>query len=472
VKTKTLALLTALAALSAPHAAYAFDPDKSADVLSRPRPEFDARGVRLGSFMLFPSLSAGVAYHDNVFNVNDALGPQEDFLFTLTPSLKLNSDWGRHALNLYAESKSYFYQDFSEEDRTDWKVGGDVRIDVFGGTNITLDAVYDENVEPRNSDPATTLVQLEQTEFSHWGVGGAVNHVGGRFRGSLGARYDEYDYDDTSGLFPASGTSSFCPGGTTTPTGVGAGARACNNDDRDRAIFEAFAKAGYAISPGYAVFLRGKYNDRDFTSSNPWDFDPAGNPASVRVIGQPVGLEVGDDNRNHDSTGWGVDLGLDFELARLLVGEAFIGYATQEYDAHPFAPARTFADTDAVTYGVDLQWYATMLTTVSLDARRTIEDSLDATTGASGYISDRYGLRVDHELMRNVVLFGKVGFGQDEYQQSVRDDDILQAGLGAIFLVNNNLHVKASYDFVDRDSNLAPFDYSNNVFELTLTGKL
>lgn len=465
MKTKTLALLTALAAVSLPHAAYAFDPDKSADVMSRPRPEFDARGVRLGSFMLFPSLSAGVAYHDNVFNVNAATPASEDFLFTLTPSLKLNSNWGRHALNFHAESKSYFYQDFSSEDRTDWKVGGDARIDIFGGTNLTVDAMYEEVSEPRGTDP-TGPVFFDLTEYSHWGVGGALNHVGGRFRGSLGARYDEFDYDDVAALVPVPfNPSAQCPNGAITPVPVQpAGVKLCNNDDRDRAVFSAFIKGGFELTPGYAVFLRGKYNDRDFTSRNPWVFGG----------GQPVGLEVSDQNRNHDSTGWGVDLGVDFELARLLVGEVFIGYAEQDYDRHPFlaAPAATFADTDAFTFGVNLQWYASMLTTVTFNAGRSIEDSQDVLTGASGFISDRYGVRVDHELMRNVVLYSKVGFGQDEYQQSIRQDDILSAGLGAVFLVNNNLHVTASYDYIDRDSNLAVFDYDNNVFQLTLTGKL
>lgn len=455
VKTKTLALLTALAAVSLPPAAFAFDPDKSADVLSRPRPDFDARGVRLGSFMLFPSISAGVAYHDNVLNVPDALGPQEDFLFTLSPSLKLNSNWGRHALNFFAESKSYFYQDFSNEDRTDWKVAGDARLDISGGTNLTIDAMYEDITEPRATDPFN--LAFDQTEYSHWGVGAALNHVGNRFRGSLGARYDEFDYDDVSRTFANPVAVLFSP---QCPTGLAVGQiLRCNNDDRDRSIMEAFVKLGYAISPGYAVFVRGKYNDRDFT---------AGNPSFAN-------REVSDQNRNQDSQGWGVDLGVDFELARLLHGEVFLGYTEQDYDNHPTVPALTFTDTDAFAFGVDLQWYASMLTTVSFNASRKIEDTTDVLTtfaGSSGFISDRFGVRVDHELMRNVVLYGKVGFGQDEYQGFNREDDLLTAGLGAIFLVNNNLHVTASYDYIDRDSNNAVFDYNNNVFQLTLTGKL
>jgi hypothetical protein len=474
VKTKTLALLTALAAVSLPQAAFAFDPDKNTDVLSRPRPEFDARGVRLGSFMLFPSLSAGVAYHDNVFNRADGAvpGPVEDFLFTLSPTLKLNSNWSRHALNLFAESKSYFYQDFSNEDRTDWKVGGDVRLDIFGGTSLTVDGLYEEVTEPRGTDPSS-IALIDSTEYSHWRAGATLNHVSGRFRGSLGANYDEFDYDDVNALLVAGNATAQCPGpNIAPPPALPAGVVACNNDDRDVSTINAFVKGGFELSPGYAVFVRGKFNDRDFTSANRWNFAHPLNPAAIFVAGQPAGLEVSDQNRNHDSQGWGVDVGVDFELARLVQGEAYIGYTEQSYDTHPFAPARTFQDTDAFTFGVDLMWYAQEMTTVTFNANRSIKDSLDVITGASGYISDVYGVRVDHELMRNVILYGKIGLGQDEYQQSIREDDILTGGVGAIFLVNNNLHVTASYDFVDRDSNLGAFDYTNNVFQLTLTGKL
>jgi hypothetical protein len=466
VKFKTLALMTVFAAFTLPGVAYAYDPDNSADVFSRPRPDFDARGVRLGSFLLFPTLTAGVGYHDNVFNVPDFAAPSEDFLFILNPTLRLNSDWSRHALNFRAESQSYFYQDFSDEDRTDWKVAMDGRFDIGGGTNIKVDANYGENTEARSTD--TALLGFDLTEYSTWGAGASINHVGHRLRASLGVNYDEYDYDDVGSRFLTGAPgfrSSFCPTGGTGPLPLlAAGSQiVCNNDDRDMTQLEVVAKLGYAVSPGYALFIRGRYDERDFNSTNPWLF-PGQTPS-----------EVSDANRNHDSDGWGIEGGVDFEVTRLLSGEAFIGYAERSYDNHPFVPALTFPDTDAFTFGVDLHWYASMMTTVTFNAKRTIEDNHEiATIGgvSSGYISDRYGVRVDHELMRNFVLFGKVGFGQDEFQVSTRDDDVLTAGIGAIVMINNNLHLTASYDFVDRDSNIGAFDYTNNAFMLTLTGKL
>lgn len=465
MKTKYLAMMTALAAVALPPGASAFDPDKSAGVTSRARPAFDARGVQLGSFKLYPSIGLGVGYHDNVFNSNGAINAaREDFLFEVTPKLQLNSDWGRHALNLHAQSRSYFYQDFSDEDRTDWKVSGDARLDIFGGTNFVLDANYGESTEPRGSDPVAAGDFFDQTEYSEWGVGGTLNHSGGRFSGSLGVRYNDKNFDDVAKFQSnADPTTSQCPDGTTAPAARPIGTIICNNDDRDVAVLSAFAKLGYEVSPGYSVFLRGKYNDRDFTAKNPWFF-----PANGGVNN----LEVDDTNVNRDSQGWGVDLGVDFQLTRLITGSAFIGYTEQDYDNHPRVAALTLADTDAVSFGVDFEWYASMLTTVTFGAGRTIEDTTDVLTNASGYISDRYRLRVDHELMRNVLVYGKVGFGQDDYQQSVRQDDIFTAGLGATFFINNNLDLTASYDYLSRDSNLGAFEYDNNIFRLTLTGKL
>lgn len=463
--------MSVFSALALPTAAMAYDADPSADVYSRPRADFDARGVRLGSFVLFPTVTAGLGYVDNAFNVSDSSvpGPQEDFQLYLAPALKLNSDWGRHQLNIRAESKSYFYQDFNSEDYTDWAVGADARIDIAQGTNVALRGAYRDQRETRGTVEAD--FSFDRAERTEWEAGLSLNHVANRFRGSIGFDYSDTDFDDvlSRNSLPGYLSTAVCPSGTTAPVVLGAGIRRCNNDDRDVQGFEAFAKVGMAVAPGYAVFVRGTYNDRDYTSANPWNFGG----------GQPVGLEVDDANFNRDSNGWGGHLGLDFELTRLLTGEAFIGYEEQEFDAHPHGPlatTRKLPSIDGFTFGADLKWFPSMLTTVSLGLSRDIKDNSFVEAGltsGAGITSDRYDLRVDHELMRNVVMFAKVGFGQDDFEGgSLRQDDFFTGGLGALFLINNNFHLTASYDFIDRDSNQANLDYQNNMFLLSVTGKL
>ena len=58
-------LATGIAALmSSATIALANDPDSeaaTADVLTRARPEYDARGVRLGTFFFYPALTGAIA---------------------------------------------------------------------------------------------------------------------------------------------------------------------------------------------------------------------------------------------------------------------------------------------------------------------------------------------------------------------------------------------------------------------------
>ena len=120
-----------------------------ADVLTRARPEYDARGVHVGTFFLYPSLTGGLGYSDNVFNSQADL---DDYFYALSPQIRLASDWARHALNLSAEATSHWYDAQSGENRTDWNVGANGRLDIVRGSEIKAEVHHIELHEPRGTD--------------------------------------------------------------------------------------------------------------------------------------------------------------------------------------------------------------------------------------------------------------------------------------------------------------------------------
>jgi len=413
VRQKAIAAITLCALLLSAPGARANDPDadSGADVMTRARPEYDARGVRVGTFFLYPSVTGGFGYTDNVFNDNSNL---DDYFYSIGPQLKFQSAWARHALNLSAESKSFWFSNQVSENRTDWSLGTDARIDIVRGTEIKADAHYTRLHEPRGTD---LIGGLEPTELSRTGFGAEFDHTLNRVRLSLGASLEQIDYEDTPAV----------------PT-------AFNNDDRDRTVTEFFAKASIEATEDTALFIRGRLSDHDFDAA----FD--------------------DDGLNRDSSGWGIDGGFEFAMTHVLVGELFAGYTLRSYDD------AAFAETAELAFGAGLKWFPTMLTTISLDGGRSIEDTSIA--AASGYISTRGQLGVDHELLRNVILSGRVGYENAEYQDVVRNDDILRGGVSGRFLINNNLHFDAGWEFIDRNSSELPFEYSTGQFSFSLTGKL
>src|SRR5262245_52290573 len=118
----SVALLTALGVASYAAPAIAqdgdnFRRDRNVGVRDRPRPEYDAAGIRWGGFRLVPELITAVEFNDNVFATDTVT--DEDIIFHLDPKADLRSQWSNHELNFSLAAPSRFYNDFDENNTTD-----------------------------------------------------------------------------------------------------------------------------------------------------------------------------------------------------------------------------------------------------------------------------------------------------------------------------------------------------------------
>jgi hypothetical protein len=155
-----------------------------------------------------------------------------------------------------------------------------------------------------------------------------------------------------------------------------------------------------------------------------------------------------------------VGVTLDGDLIR---GEIAVGGFEREYTGI----AETF---DGVAVSGRLEWYVTQLTTVTLDARRDADDQIGATSGLP-YVTQEYGARVDHELLRNVILTGAVRMGDRDYETIAREDEYFEAEIGADYMLNRNAVARFRYEYDEVDSP-AYRDYEANRFTLGLTLRL
>lgn len=163
---------------------------------------------------------------------------------------------------------------------------------------------------------------------------------------------------------------------------------------------------------------------------------------------------------NSDGRAYMVGLSLNSDLMR---GEISVGQFERDYAG----VAGTF---DGVAVEGNVEWYVTQLTTITLDARRDADDQIGATSGQP-YITQEYGLRVDHELLRNVILTGSVRFGNRDYETIAREDDYNEWEVGADYLLNRNAAVRFRYQHDEVDSP-AYRDYEVNQATLGLTLRL
>ncbi len=258
----------------------------------------------------------------------------------------------------------------------------------------------------------------EPTEYTLFQAEAALAHRFNRVTTRIGVTYADFDYDDTPLL----------------------GGGIADQDFRDREEFEQFVRLGYDVSPDTNVYVQGTLNQREYDQKPP-----------------VVAL-------NRDSDGYSVVGGAEFRLTNLAQGGVFVGYQEQDYDDP------TLPNISGLDFGAKVDWFVTPLTTIRIDAASRVEETVAA--GASGFLDQSVGLRVDHELMRNLIAGARASYANQDYEGVARSDDVIRAGLGLDYLINRNFSVGLGYDFTDRDSNAPGLGYTRNEIGLTLKAAL
>lgn len=382
-------------------------------VLTRPGP-YDPVGFRSGPIYFFPSVSVLGQYNDNIY-AEDA-NKRGDEILIIRPELQVQTDWSRHELQLFAGGEFGLYEDYTDEDYQDYQVQGKFRLDISRATNILFEAGRARDHQQRG-DPEE-VEGLDPTKFDRTDAKVQVNQSLGRMQLSGGASYRRLDFKDVAAV----------------------GGGFINNDDRDRDMFVANAKAAFEFSPGYSVYGEFAYNWRDFDEA------------------------VDDVGIDRDSEGYEITGGLQMEITNLIQGEIWGGYLQQKPDDPSLAKIK------GPSFGANIDWNVTPLTTIGLRGQRTVEDS--QFINASGFFADRGRLTVDHQLRDNltVSVFGEIG--QDDYRGIVRNDFRYAAGASVEWALNRHLAATFAYTYQGRDTDFVGIDdFSRNLFAVGLKAR-
>lgn len=389
---------SARAALGGSTEAYSnFKRDRNVSVRQRPHPGYEALGVRAGAFMVWPKLNATIEHNNNIFATG--VDEQSDNIWHVTPEVDVTSNWSRHALDLYARSTINRYSDASTENTTDYSVGAQGRLDILRTAQVNGGADWSRLTEPRTS--AASLGQAKPVQYELLSAYASGAYEFNRLRASGRVDVRNFNYLDVSGNRP--------------------------QHDRDRLMSVVTGRVDYAISPDTALFVQ-----------------VAGNSRNYRLEGSPSVLAAYPSFQDRDSKGVEVLTGVNFELSATARGEIGVGWVKQSFDNPRFSNISGFGSRAQV------EWFPSQLTTVTFTGSRTIEDA--GIVGASGYLSTNVGAQVDHELLRNVIVAGQVGYGNDEYKGLDRTDKRYTAGVSATYLVNRSLGVTVGYNHFKQNS--------------------
>lgn len=392
-------------------------PEDVIGVMDRPRPEYDAKGIPLGGFRLFPTLDASASYDDNVFFQPAGTS---DWYFLEAPTFRMQSQWGRHFLEFFGGLDNYNFAKDTSLNLTDWDIGGDGRLDISHALTVSATGSYSELHEALSS-PNTIGLQASPNRYFQPHGEISVTYLPARFGFTVDGQIDRFSWRDT----PEVG------GGTLI------------NTDRNETEYQAYAKAFYDFSPGYAAFLKTSYDNRTFD-----------------LFTDRTGV-------HRDSVGYRLDGGLDVQLSHLVKGEFYAGWLDQHYAQNVASPLRSISGLD---FGASLDWFAREDLTVHLKASHDIQDVVLSNISAAS--NDNVNLSADYEAAHNIIIQGYGGYTNSHFGGTARTDQYPSAGVKAKYLMNEYLAAYVGYDYSNRSSNLAGINFNANLLTFGITGHL
>lgn len=373
------------------------------------------KGLQLGPWQVTPTATLRGGYDDNVTTVADA--PTSSTVVQLRGRLDVANADGANYVTGYAEVSNTWYADAGHLDHLDASGGAAFQSEV--GSNVKLrGSIGVATGEQEDSADEGVIVAgafdpyVDLARYLSVPASLGVAFDGGHYKFSAGADLLYTDYDPRVTL-----------GGLTIDQGF-----------RNGTNVDLKARAGYSFSPATTVFVEGGYNMQNY------DVDAA------------------------NSTGWRAVAGAEFEFSRLLTGDLFAGYASQSYD--------NGQEVTGLTYGASLDWFATELISLKLDARREFgAEQTEILAGlpiTSAVTRDSASLGVEYEPLRQMLVRAQGGWRQTEYDGQNRTDTGLFAGLGIDYVMSSNFRVNLDYKYDQTKSDVAG-DTQRNVFMLGLT---
>ena len=364
-----------------------YDRGRNTGVLDRSRPEFDALGIKIGGFTLFPRVETAIGYEDNVYQTSS--DRKADATATIAPNARFASNWSRHSLTIEAGADIKRFLTEARRNQDGWRVVGSGRYDIGGQMTLSGSARTARATEPPTSAAypsaaaAASQYQSTQLQFN-------AGYAPGRLRLQGGFTFAAIGFDDV----------------LTFGNGV------ISQNNRNSHTTSGSGRVEYAISPDTSMFAQGSYDRIDYARP----------------------LATGIPNRSSDT--FRALGGATFDLSTLLRGSLGVGYIRRRYDAALYRPI------GGVTAEARVEYFPTPITTVTLTGRRLIEDASFINSG--GFVNNTVALRLDHELLRYVLLNAQIGYEHDVFKGTDATLDIVRASGGARYILTRAIGIGAS----------------------------
>ncbi len=457
-----------------------FDDRANETVRERRRPEYDPRGIFLGRFVGRPDFRVGLRYEDNIFARD--VNTEEDLIVNVLGAGELKSDWRRHEFAAFYTADYDFYTDNTDESNLDVTIGARGRVDIARNTSVEARVSFTNGFERRVRADAVVGVQAIVDEvrdsfgddvagadaaeaqiraieddgvftnspinFNVWRTGLTARHTFDQLRliGNLDAALFVFFDEASNQLFQIQefADQTLADNGEGGLGSFQSAPGVLEQGFRDRVEYRASGRAEYQFTPTTFGLAEIVYKDNNYRTDDP--------------------------RLDRSSDGFEVLTGFGFDLTRVLRGEASLKYFNEEFVSGFGDTGRALfidpvfnPEDDAIDgeleidntssgFGanIDLTWLVSTLTNVTVEADREV--TATSLNDASRIVATAAGVTVDHELDRNIILYGELGFFLEEFEGIDREDTRFEYGLGLLYLLNNRYSLEMNLARTEQES--------------------
>ena len=365
-------------------------------------------GRRAGSWVIFPTVEAGVTGITNVYRTSNS---KPDLIFDVQPTLLAVTDWQQHAMQLKVTGVGSDYTHFSAEDQRAYAFEARGRFDISRRANIEVLAAHSYDQEPRSSLFAPADARTP-TPYSTDKIAVAFNQRFNRLSLQLRGGVTDIDYKPVA-TYDGSGLS---------------------NDERDLSSRDVAVRAAWAFNPALALFAESALNSQRYRA-------------------------LSGDGISRDSTGDRSKIGLSFGTqSQIWRGEFAVGYGRQQSrDAR-------LPNVEGMLVEANLGWKPTPITALLLKANT---DFVTSTTPGQGNATTHLaGVELRHALQRQLIGVAGVSYQLTSYQGISLSERTTTSELGFEYYLSKATTLLWRYQHIVVDSSDIGGNSTTDAFRL------
>lgn len=359
---------------------------------------YAAEGLRLGTFIVRPTLEIGISATRSVTNT-DSGGPSgiientsNSYSSSNSLGLQINSDWSRHFVALDLSGTLPIGISGDEDDPTIDAVGT-LGLDLSALTSLSLTGTYRYQTEDPQSAGfqdaidagAPLLAGINEPATQRYSGAATLNHDFGGLTAQISATIARLEY----------GAAKLSDGST------------ISQSDLNSTDFDISLRGGYALSGVLSPFVEARYGQRIMDDT----LDSAG--------------------FNRNATNYQLRVGTEIDLGEKLSGEVAVGYGVEQFDD------AALSDVKGAIADVALTWSPVRGTDVTLDASTSFVPS--GSEDVSGSLLYATELGLSQRLTSQLTGTADIGASYEAFEGPAADEITLNGSLGLAYNLNRYL---------------------------------